>query len=165
MWAQPITIAFQQNDLSLFTTSVPSTSSTSSTSTSSNPTYTSSASTTSVTAISSSIPPTTSPTQTQTPSPGPSTGAIAGIVVGAIALLALVIGASFFFRKRRSSSKHPDVVEMHNAQQGYSETTKLGHAPQDPTWDSSYHKDPAELRDAEPIELPNYRTSRRHELP
>jgi H+/gluconate symporter-like permease len=159
MWAQPITVAFQQKDISIFTTS--------STSTSLSATA-SSSTTSSGTSALGSVPPTTSPTQTQTPTPTPgiSTGAIAGIVVGAVALLALAIGASLFFRRKRSqSSRHSDTVELHNAQEGHFVDTKPGYTPGDPSWDSSMHKHPVELQPDAAVELPSHRTSRRHELP
>jgi hypothetical protein len=156
MWAQPITIAFQQKDISLFTTSAAASSSIPASPTSP-ASFTTSASSSS---------PTISPSQTQTPNPVISTGDIAGIVVGVVALLAIVIGALLFYQKRKaaSPSRNSYPVEIHNAQEGYSEATKSGHTPQDPSWDRSIHKDPADFRDTEPIELPNYSSTRRHEL-
>jgi LPXTG-motif cell wall-anchored protein len=155
MWAQPITVAFEQDDLSLFGVSPTSASTTTTTPSSSVPANTSPSSA-----------PTTSPSHSQTPSSGPSTGAIAGIVVGAAALLALIIGASIFFRrKRRPSSRQSELVELHNAQDGYLRDNKQDHAPQDPSWDMAAHKASAELRGDVVIELPNYPSSRRHELP
>ncbi|KAG9542914.1 hypothetical protein KCU71_g496, partial [Aureobasidium melanogenum] len=144
MWAQPITVAFQQDDLSLFATSQSSTSSVSSTITSvksaprsselaspasstpmtatttSSPSESTSLGSSSTSSLTSSVikaatsqtssssfstgagsssgvsvlgssRPTTSAAQMQSPSPGPSTGAIAGIVIGAVALLAVII--------------------------------------------------------------------------
>ncbi|KAG9670139.1 hypothetical protein KCU99_g9984, partial [Aureobasidium melanogenum] len=149
MWAQPVTVAFQQDDLSLFATSQSSTSSVSSTITSvnfaprsselaspasstpmtattttSSPSEFTSSGSSSTSSLTSSVikaatsqasssssstgagsssgvsvlgssRPTTSAAQMQSPSPGPSTGAIAGIVIGAVALLAVIIGPNY----------------------------------------------------------------------
>jgi hypothetical protein len=107
----------------------------------------------------------TSPAQIQNPNPGPSTGTIAGIVVGAVALLAMIIGASIFFRRQQRptpSTRHLDLVEIQMAQESQSGATKPGYTLRDPSWDS---KRPAELHEGGVVELPNYRSSRPHELP
>jgi hypothetical protein len=98
-------------------------------------------------------------------SPDPSVGAIAGIVVGAVALLALIIGASLFFRRQQRptpSSRHLDLEEIQMTQEGRAAATKPNYTLRDSSWDS---KRPAELQDGGVVELPNYRSSRRHELP
>jgi hypothetical protein len=50
------------------------------------------------------------------------------------------------------------------AQKGYSGATKPGYTLRDPSWESSVQKRPAELQENELVELPNYRSSRPHEL-
>lgn len=223
MWAQPITVAFQQNDLSLFTTSQSSTSQSSTSSASSTissarsatsspgsakpassmpATATTSSSSagrasyvstrtltdtsvkaaTLATSVASSSNtaetssglsvlgptiPTTSSNQRQIPSSGPSTGAIAGIVVGAAALLTIVIAISLFFRRQRRPTTSPrnlNLMDIQMAQNGKTGTGDSGHTLRDPSWDSNW-KGPAELHEDELVELPNYRSSRHHELP
>ncbi|KAI4762619.1 hypothetical protein E4T52_10744 [Aureobasidium sp. EXF-3400] len=99
---------------------------------------------------------------------GPSTGTIAGIVVGAVAVLALIIGASLFFRRQRrpsASSRQLDLMEIQMAQEGHSGVSKPVYTLRDPSWDSSVQKRPAELAEDDVVELPNYRSFRPHELP
>jgi hypothetical protein len=50
------------------------------------------------------------------------------------------------------------------AQKGYSGAIKPGYTLRDPSWESSVQKRPAELQENELVELPNYRSSRPHEL-
>lgn len=50
------------------------------------------------------------------------------------------------------------------AQRGHSDLDKLKYTLRDPSWDSS-RKGPAELHEDQLVELPNYRSSRQHELP
>lgn len=98
----------------------------------------------------------------QSPSPGPSTGAIAGIVIGAVALLAVIIGAALLFRRQRRPTTSPrglDLMDIQMAQKGHT-----GYTLRDPSWESS-RKRPAELHQGELVELSNYRSSRQHELP
>ncbi|KAH0032184.1 hypothetical protein KCU78_g2645, partial [Aureobasidium melanogenum] len=109
----------------------------------------------------------TSPAQIQNPNPGPSTGAIAGIVIGAVAVLAIIIGVSLFFRRQRrptTSSRDLDFMDIQMAQQGHSDLGKTKYTLRDPSWDSN-RKGLAELQEDEIVELPNYRSSRQHELP
>ncbi|KAH0343425.1 hypothetical protein KCU81_g5210, partial [Aureobasidium melanogenum] len=109
----------------------------------------------------------TSPAQMQSSSPGPSTGAIAGIVIGAVAVLAIVIGVSLFFRRQRrptTDSRHFDSMDMQMAQQGHSDLGKRKYTLRDSSWDSN-RKGLAELQEDELVELPNYPSSRQHELP
>lgn len=111
--------------------------------------------------------PTTSPAQIEGPRPGPSTGAIAGIVVGAVALLAIIIGAAIFFRRQRRPTTSPrslDLMDVQMAQKGHTGVGDSDYTLQDPSWDSG-RKGPAELHENELVELPNYRSSRQHELP
>lgn len=92
MWAQPITIAYQESDLSRFTTAVPTSSAafTSTnmpmTPTSTNPSATS---------------------QVESGKPGTfSTGAIAGVAIGAFALLSILLGlAILFWKKKKKNSQ------------------------------------------------------------
>ncbi|THW92420.1 hypothetical protein D6C99_06119 [Aureobasidium pullulans] len=168
MWAQPITVAFQQRDLSLFTTSLPSTSSASSTTTSeSSTTKTSSESVTS-TSVSSTLSMTTgdipvinsssrlpalasstsTTSPTDTPSFGPSTGAIAGIVVGAVAALAFLIGAVILFRRRRNRAQPSNswsTMEIQTSQAGHSGPAKSDYGRYEPSLDMKSLKRPAEL--------------------
>ncbi|KAH0167834.1 hypothetical protein KCU67_g3735, partial [Aureobasidium melanogenum] len=109
----------------------------------------------------------TSPAQIQNSSPGPSTGAIAGIVIGTVAVLAIIIGVSLFFRRQRRptiSSRHLDSMDIQMAQQGHSDPGRTKYTLREPSWDSN-RKGLAELQEDELVELPNYRSSRQHELP
>ncbi|KAG9961366.1 hypothetical protein KCU61_g5682, partial [Aureobasidium melanogenum] len=109
----------------------------------------------------------TSPAQIQNSNPGPSTGAVAGIVIGAVAVLAIIIGVSLFFRRQRrptTSSRHSDSMDIQMAQQGHSDLGKTKYTIRDSSWDSS-RKGLAELQEDQLVELPNYRSSRQHELP
>jgi hypothetical protein len=105
MWAQPISVAFKQADIALFTTTTSSSSSASTASVTGGPTtntapLTSTSSTSSTgTAISSAGNNATANYTSQ----GLSGGAIAGIVIGAAAIVGLIIGLAIFlvFRRRK----------------------------------------------------------------
>ncbi|QIW99866.1 hypothetical protein AMS68_005384 [Peltaster fructicola] len=70
---------------------------------------------------------TASATATATPSAGISGGAIAGIVIGVLAIIFIVLGAIWFFRRRRRATKEtePEAVEIytkeHKMDRKYSE--------------------------------------------
>ncbi|KAH0381467.1 hypothetical protein KCU92_g6986, partial [Aureobasidium melanogenum] len=158
MWAQPITVAFQQSDLALFTTSSSSISSSSSTTTSTSSTISSINTVTST--------PTTSPAPKKASSL--SGGAIAGIVIGALAVLAIIAAAVFFLRRQRKGSPSAEnlvPMETHKAQSEYSGARPSDHKHFDPSWISSEQKGPAEMQEDEPVELADLRATRRHELP
>ncbi|KAF2721106.1 hypothetical protein K431DRAFT_346608 [Polychaeton citri CBS 116435] len=112
MWAQPITVAFQQKDLALFTTSASSTTATTAMITSTPNAQTSSS----------------TPVTSQPPSSSPSSkggsdltgGDIAGIAIGAAAVLGIIIGLAIFFR-RRNSVQLPTPQETQAAQAAPSE--------------------------------------------
>jgi hypothetical protein len=109
--------------------------------------------------------PSTSPTSTPSPS-GLSTGTLAGVVIGAVAVFAILTGAILYFRRKRrssSSSRHQGLMEIQMAQDDHSGDKKPGYMLQDPSWNSSVQKVPAGLQEG-PVELPNYRSSRQHEL-
>ncbi|KAK5999738.1 hypothetical protein QM012_005144 [Aureobasidium pullulans] len=173
MWAQPITVAFQSSDLSLFTTSSPSISSalsatiSKSTSTSSS-TSSSSSSGSSSTITSSGTVATTSPAATKVPSSGPSDGVIAGIVIGAMAAIALIASAIFLFRRQRRASPSAEnlvPMETQKIQSDYTATDPADYKHYGPSWVApSDKKWPAGMRDREPVELADLRSSRRHEL-
>jgi hypothetical protein len=106
MWAQPITIAFEQRDLAFLPASTTAPSETSSTSRTSF-TPTASAATSSTPAASSIVPQESSHFS-------PSGGMIGGIVGGALAVIGILIGlAIFFWRKRSKKRSHVDspVIE------------------------------------------------------
>ncbi|KAL1305375.1 hypothetical protein AAFC00_002269 [Neodothiora populina] len=141
MWAQPITVAFQPPDLSLFsiTSTVSNTAASASISSSSSSPMTttkpsiasstaiSSAASTSPTGSSSSTTSSSSPsstpptTTTQPPNPGLSVGAIAGIVISASAVLATIIGAAIYFRSKRNPT-----TPSSSASNGRKRRTRLG---------------------------------------
>ena len=112
MWAQPITVAFQKSDLSLFAkptgqgtggstaTSTSTAASTSTTTTSSTGTTLSSA--------------TNSPLPSTRPSSGLSHGTIAGIAIGAAAVLGFLIGGAIFLQRKQKSA--PSLSDAHNSQ-------------------------------------------------
>jgi hypothetical protein len=107
MWAQPFSVAYKSADLTLFTT------------TTSGPTTTNTAT---PSQTSSGVPQTSSPGGTSSANLNPSNpssnsstglsgGAIAGIVIGAAAVLGIIIGLALFFilRKRKVAKKEAEV--------------------------------------------------------
>ena len=120
MWAQPITVAFQKSDLAMFTTTSAQATGmktgVKTTTSHSTPTHLStggsSGSSTNTTL------PTTSPAPTTTAT-GLSNGTIAGIAIGAAAVLGLLIGAAIFFQRRqKSASSSSDARDTQSSNQG-----------------------------------------------
>jgi hypothetical protein len=111
MWGQPITIAFQQKDLSLFTTS----SSTFSTATSSQkPKATSMSASPSNTLGGSLAAQTASPTAAVPQNSGKSTlsnGAIAGISIVGVVVIGILLGLVVFFRRKRRQTRATSPVQ------------------------------------------------------
>ena len=110
MWAQPMQFAYQQKDLSLFTTS--SSSAPLGSSSTASPSQTPSA----VAAATTSGPPSQSATTTAIAVAGLSPGAKAGIAVGVIAAFLLLVGAGVFLfwrRRRAMKSVGPDLRPDH----------------------------------------------------
>ena len=145
MWAQPITVAYRKADLPLFTTTAPSTSS--STSTTSQSTTT-----TSTTSQSTTINPSSpSPTPTQTPNASLSSGGTAGTVIGAAAVLAVVIGAAIYLRRRRKAPPVGSDAQMRPApgywqRGGSTDNFRPDHAPHEVRHDMASQQKPIELQ-------------------
>jgi hypothetical protein len=110
MWGVPLTVEFQADQLSLYTTTTSSVSSTTSTSPTTN---------------SVSQPTSLSPTQTPSPSPassgGISTGAKAGIAVGIVVGVLILLGIAILaWRRRRGISGNKDSnAVIHEADGGF----------------------------------------------
>lgn len=107
MWGAPLTVEFQADQLSLYTTSsMPSTTNSASTSTS-------------------------PPSQTSYPDPGGvSTGAKAGIAVGAVVGVLILLGVAIVGRRRRrrinvNANSHPVMDEAEGGVQGKDGTPPL----------------------------------------
>ena len=131
MWAQPITVAFQKSDLSLFTTSsaqvtgvktgVKTTTSHSITT----PTSTGGSPNSSANSTSQS----TGPAPTS-PASGLSNGTIAGIAIGAAALLGLLIGGAILFKRRQKSASSSSAAR---------DTQSTQQDPMQGTYGSTHH--------------------------
>ncbi|WPH02113.1 Hypothetical protein R9X50_00496800 [Acrodontium crateriforme] len=100
MWAQPISVAYQTSDLALFTTTT-STSSSSASASSMGPTSTNSPT---ITPAPQASPPTASETIIH-PKPALTNGAIAGVAIGGVLVLAILIGLGFFLRRRKRAGQ------------------------------------------------------------
>lgn len=105
MWAQPITVEYKQEDLSLFgiTSTATGTAATASGGTISNTATLPGASPTTNSSSPANTSPATDPSQEQTSSSGLSTGAKAGIgiAVGLLAIAAIAFGLFFILRRRK----------------------------------------------------------------
>ena len=164
MWAQPITVAFQKSDLSLFTTS--STEAVISPSTTSMSTG---KSITSPSAGRSATPDTHSHSPLPSSNSGFSSGAIAGTVIGAIAVLGFLVGGFIFLRQRRNTlpSAGGQAGSGYQAGGGYTGYAEWPSAEVQPKYDAIRQDSPDKFQDQQPSimsELPDY-ADRRHELP
>ena len=125
MWAQPITVAFQKSDLSLFTTSsvktamMPVSPSTTSLSTG--------RSTTSSSAGKGTTPGTHSHSPLPSSNSGFSSGAIAGTVIGAVAVLGFLVGGFTLLRRKRNMTPLVGREKQFNEQAGSGYQAGGGH--------------------------------------
>jgi hypothetical protein len=159
MWGQPVTVAYQQADLHLFTTS------SSSISTAAAPRHTSAT----VSATSFSIPMTTNSSSTIFPSANSShdrslsAGAIAGIAIGAAALLGILLGAAILLRRRRPNRSVANV-EPWPDNRPLEQPVYPGER-RDP-YDATYHQEPKEMEGSMNMmqELPEKGENTRYEM-
>lgn len=178
MWAQPFSVAYQQRDLALFTT-------TTSGSGASSPTSSGSASVTRSPTVSTA-------SQTASPSPsgnssaatasgsnsssgGLSGGAIAGIAIGAAAVLGLIVGLAIFFAFRRRKEQRAAHDTGGTEASGAGTTNeKHGGATATQHWNGSQQYDPVAQYDhyapeqQAPVEMPTFgygKSIRRAEKP
>ncbi|OJD26472.1 hypothetical protein ACJ73_02148 [Blastomyces percursus] len=107
MWGQPILVQFQSKDLSLYTNASTTTSSPSTSTTAS---QTSTQPTPSQPASNNQPPPTSLPPSSDGNEPGLSAGAKAGIAIGAVGAVAILIGLVFFIRLSRRRNRHMPPV-------------------------------------------------------
>nr|POE74713.1 hypothetical protein CFP56_37244 [Quercus suber] len=161
MWGQPITVAFQQADLAIFSPSATSTSGSTSSSSSSS---SSSSTTMSGTAAAASATTTSSSANSSL-----SGGAIAGIIIGAAAVLGLLIGAALFFRARRHKSAAaaaattPPMSGPHGAEGTYYAPDKSGY--QQPYYDGQQQQQQAFLSDPKYADAPPSQPAELHSEP
>ena len=121
MWAQPIQVAFQQKDLSLYTTGTPTSFSSSTTA------PPSSNSLTQVTMTATSLAPTTTPTSVPNDNGGLSSGAKAGIGIGAAVVGAfLIVLGLFLVWRRRKQRAYPEEQHIIGPSGEYYGLTRSG---------------------------------------
>jgi hypothetical protein len=146
MWGVPLTVEFQADQLSLYTTTTSSVSSTTSTS----PTTNSASQSTSL-----------SPPQTSSPSPassaGLSTDAKAGIAVGVVVGVLILLGIAILgWRRRRAISRNEDSnVVIHEADGGFQYKNVSRHRDIPVELGTREHREQAELSGGyQPNEMP-----------